>query len=598
MNPKQLDCLSSLTLLYVEDDPATREELTQMLELWFARVYVAENGQTGLEAFKKHQPDIVLTDIQMPVLNGLSMSAQIRLLVPEQPVIVLSAYNDMEYLFRAIDIGINQYVTKPISIERLFDKLADIAHNLLARREQRRNQRLLEQYRHLVDASAIVSKLDTQGRVTYVNRKFLDATGYADHEVLGRRLTDLLHADETKDLGGEIWHDVLAGRQWAGIVKSRTREGGLFVVESSLVPLLDEQNRVEEVVRLDVDITEIHHNYESLVESLSRSQRSLSEQRHFLEEYKRALDLGSSICVTDAGGRILGVNQRFADVLGHGVRELCERNLEDVSSCEHRRCFQAITRKVEGHCQEMMQFRHRDGAELTFSVTFVPVRDQHGDIQSIILSCQDVTDSMRLTREILETQRELLLMMGEVVENRSPETGRHVKRVAEIAHLLALKAGLGEDQAELLKTTAPMHDVGKVGIADDILHKPGKLSPDEFENVKIHAELGFGILSSIDRPLVRMAARIAHEHHENYDGSGYPQGLKGEAISIEGRIIAVADVLDALAHKRVYKQAWDDQAIREYFQEQRGRKFDPALVDLVFAHWNEIQAIRERFRDA
>lgn len=597
MNPKQLDCLSSLTLLYVEDDPATREELAQILELWFARVYVADNGQTGLDAYKAHKPDIVLTDIQMPVLNGLSMSAQIRLTVPDQPVIVLSAYNDMEYLFRAIDIGISQYVTKPISIERLFDKLADLARGIEDRREQRRSQKLLEQYRLLVDESAIVSKIDPAGRITYVNDQFLERTGYQRGELIGQPIRALRHEDEPKDLSGALWQGILQGEKWTGIVKNRTHSGALMVMDSSMVPVFNEDNEVEEVVCLDVDVTDIYLNYESVVESLSRSQRSLTEQRHFLEEYKHALELGASICVVDANGRILGANQPFAGTLGREVKALCERPLSDIAPGDHTRCLEEAVARLDGQCSQVMPFLHQDGSERMFSVVFVPVRDLQGQVASIILGCQDVTESLRLTREIMETQRELLLVMGEVAENRNKETGQHVKRVAEIAHLLALKCGLGEEQAELLKTTAPMHDIGKVGIADGILNKPGKLDADEYETMKVHAELGHHILSSIDRPLVRMAARIAHEHHENFDGSGYPRGLKGKAISIEGRIIAVADVLDALAHARVYKPAWDDLAIRNYFQEQRGRKFDPELVDLVFHHWKEIQGIRERYRD-
>jgi PAS domain S-box-containing protein len=597
MNPKQLDCLNSLSLLYVEDDSATREELAQILELWFARVYVAENGQAGLEAFEKHRPDIVLTDIQMPVLNGLSMSAQIRLMVPDQPVIVLSAYNDMEYLFRAIDIGINQYVTKPVSIERLFDKLADIAKTYQARRDQLRNQRLLEQYRHLVDASAIVSKMDTSGRITYVNDKFLELTGFQREELIGQDIRRIRHPDEPKDLSGSLWQGVLWGQRWAGIVKNQTRTGAMLVVESSLVPVFNEDNAVEEVVCLDVDITDIYLNYETTLDSLSRSQRSLTEQRHFLDEYKRALELGTSICVTDAHGRILGANQLFADLLGYPIKDLCERPLSSITLTDYERCFQEVLVRINGHCSQMINFRHGDGTERVFSVNFVPVRDLRGQVASVILAAQDVTESMRLTHEIMETQRELLLVMGEVVENRSQETGRHVKRVAEIAYLLALKYGFDEERAELLKTTAPMHDIGKVGIADAILHKPGKLDADEFELMKTHTELGRRILSSIDRPLVRMAAQIAHEHHETYDGSGYPRGIGGETISIEARIIAVADVLDALSHKRIYKPAWDDAATRNYLRAQSGRKFDPTLIDLVFAHWDAIQAIRERYHD-
>ncbi len=149
----------------------------------------------------------------------------------------------------------------------------------------------------------------------------------------------------------------------------------------------------------------------------------------------------------------------------------------------------------------------------------------------------------------------------------------------------------------MIKVSAPMHDVGKVGIPDAILHKPGKLDSAEFETMKTHATLGFGILKDLDRPVLQMAARIAYEHHERYDGKGYPRGLKGGDSSIEGRIVAIADVLDALGHERSYKPAWSETEVRDYFLSERGRQFDPQLVDLLFANWDEVVAINERYKD-
>jgi PAS domain S-box-containing protein len=598
MDPKKLERLKTLSLLYVEDDAATRDELAQILEVWLGEVHVAGNGQEGLDAFLRVHPDMVLTDIQMPVLNGLSMSAEIRRRVPDQPVIVLSAYNDMEYLFRAIDIGIANYVTKPVSVERLLGKLSDIADALLAIREQRRDRRLLEQYRMLVDESAIVTKLDPRGRITYVNDKFSELSGYGRQELIGRDIHEIRHAEESQEFSGPIWTGLLNGRKWGGIIKNKARDGSLYVVESSLVPIVNEHDEVEEIVSLDIDITDIYLNYETLVEALSRSEHSLQEQRHFLSEYKRALELGTCICVTDAEGRIISANRQFSSILGYQASELRDQPLGDIAQECDKSCFYDLAREGAGHCNRVVTLSHKSGAEMVFSVVFVAVHNLEGKVDSIILVCQDITESLRLTRALLETQRELLFVMGEVVENRSYDTGQHVKRVAEISNLLALKSGLDPEQAEMIKVSAPMHDIGKVGIPDAILHKPGKLDPEQYEVMKTHAALGFGILKNLDQPLVQLAARIALEHHEHYDGKGYPKGLKGEEISIEGRIVAVADVVDALGHARVYKSAWDDARIRSYFEEQRGRQFDPVLVDLLLNHWDEIVAIRQRYQDS
>jgi PAS domain S-box-containing protein len=598
MDITTLSTLRLLRVLYVEDDVATRDELAEMLGYWIKELDVTANGQAGLALYSEKRHDIVVTDIQMPVMGGLAMSAEIRRLSPQQPIIVLSAYNDVEFLFRAIDLGISHYITKPVNVEQLLAKMVEIAEIIQVKREKDRNQRLLEQYRHLVDASAIVSKFDPQGRITYVNDRFCELSGYDQQALIGSEIRCIRHPDEPKDISGEIWQSVLDGNKWVGIVKNQTLSGAMFVVDSSLVPILNEHNHVEEVVCLDVDITDIYLNYENMIESLSRSERSLNEQRHLLNEYKRALELGASICITDMNGRILSANQLFGNSLGYAVNELCERSLADITQGDHSHCYQEVNDKQGSHCIKVIPFHHHDGSERQFSVIFLAVRGMDEQINSIILSCQDVTEPLRLSKDIVETQRELLLVMGEVVENRSQETGKHVKRVAEIAYLLALKYGLNDERAEMLKTVAPMHDIGKVGIDDAILHKPGKLDFDEFEIMKTHAELGRHILTRIDRPLVNMAARIAYEHHENYDGSGYPQGIKGEEISLEGRIIAIADVLDALSHERVYKPAWDDQSIRAYMLEQRGLKFDPELVDLALTHWDAIIAIRQNYRDS
>jgi response regulator RpfG family c-di-GMP phosphodiesterase len=149
----------------------------------------------------------------------------------------------------------------------------------------------------------------------------------------------------------------------------------------------------------------------------------------------------------------------------------------------------------------------------------------------------------------------------------------------------------------MIKVAAPLHDIGKVGIPDDILHKAGSLSPEEFEIMKKHAELGFQLLNKLDKPLIKMAATIAHEHHECYDGRGYPAGLCGEHIAIEARIVSLVDVFDALSSKRIYKEPWSDAEVLEYLQLNKGIRFDPELVDLFMAHLDEILMIRNRLRD-
>jgi len=206
--------------------------------------------------------------------------------------------------------------------------------------------------------------------------------------------------------------------------------------------------------------------------------------------------------------------------------------------------------------------------------------------------------SKKLAIEIEETQKEVVFTMGSIGESRSKETGNHVKRVAEYSKILASAYGMDEKESELLKQASPMHDIGKIAIPDAILKKPGRFDENEREIMNTHAELGYHMIKQSTRPLLKTAAIVAYEHHEKYDGTGYPRGLKAEEIHIYGRITALADVFDALGSDRVYKKAWDDERVFKLIKEERGKHFDPRLVDIFFENLEEILEVREQFKDS
>lgn len=188
--------------------------------------------------------------------------------------------------------------------------------------------------------------------------------------------------------------------------------------------------------------------------------------------------------------------------------------------------------------------------------------------------------------------------MGAIAETRSKETGNHVKRVAEYSALMGELLGLSQAECALLRDASPMHDIGKVGIPDAVLHKPGRLTPEEWQIMMTHARLGYEMLQASHRPVMEAAATIALQHHEKWNGKGYPNGLAGEDIHLYGRIVALADVFDALGSDRCYKRAWPDEKIFTLLQEESGQQFQPQLVSLFFTHLDRFLAIREQFRDA
>lgn len=248
----------------------------------------------------------------------------------------------------------------------------------------------------------------------------------------------------------------------------------------------------------------------------------------------------------------------------------------------------------------------------TTSVMTVPLVDSHGKTmgvfqainkqgESAVFTKQDLerltltavysaktVESARLTAELEATQREIIHILGQASEYRSQETGDHIHRVSEISFKLAKLYGLDAEECEQIRLATPMHDLGKIGVPDSVLNKPGKLTETEYAVMKSHAFIGEEMLKYSKRRLLRFAASIAGSHHERWDGRGYPRGLKGEEIPLAARICAVADVLDALSSIRCYKEPWSEERIREEFKNQSGFQFQPELVELLIANWDEI----------
>lgn len=203
----------------------------------------------------------------------------------------------------------------------------------------------------------------------------------------------------------------------------------------------------------------------------------------------------------------------------------------------------------------------------------------------------------KAVREIRDREEELIHRLSKAAEYRDPETGSHIKRVSCYSKHIASQLGFSIKEQDLILEAAPMHDIGKVGIPDAILLKPGKLTETEFQFMKEHAKIGYEILNGSSSRLIQVAAQIALSHHEKYDGTGYPYGLKGEDIPIYGRIIAVADVFDALTSARSYKEAWSIEKAVVFMKENSGKHFDPACLEAFFSNWDCVLAIRTRFNE-
>ncbi len=226
---------------------------------------------------------------------------------------------------------------------------------------------------------------------------------------------------------------------------------------------------------------------------------------------------------------------------------------------------------------------------------------QHQDTSLIELFSANIKvtfDNEELRNELEDGQREIVYLLGEAIESRSKETGNHIRRVAEITRLLSAALGYSKEEAEKIKSASPLHDLGKIGIPDRILQKRGKLNDEEWQTMKKHVNIGYDLVKNSKRDILHYAAIIANQHHEKWDGSGYPKGLAGEEIHIIGRISALADVFDALAHERCYKKAWPIDKVLAFIDEQTGTHFDPKVVRVFKQNLSTILSINDKYRDS
>ena len=198
-------------------------------------------------------------------------------------------------------------------------------------------------------------------------------------------------------------------------------------------------------------------------------------------------------------------------------------------------------------------------------------------------------------KELRQSREETIQRLAIAAEFRDGATAQHIQRMSHYCELLARKYGLPPERCELIRTASPMHDIGKIGTPDQILLKPGKFTQEEFDVISQHAEIGYRILSGSDAELLKVAAIIAYTHHERYDGTGYPRGLKGDAIPIEGRIASIADAFDALTTQRVYKPAFEIDHAFDLMRKRRGEHFDPELLDMFFELREDITRIHDQY---
>jgi len=340
-------------------------------------------------------------------------------------------------------------------------------------------------------------------------------------------------------------------------------------------------------------------------------------------------NLSDPVIVIDQDGIVVDHNEAFSMVMGMPLQSFSRRPARDVFSTRLSACQDVLSRTSS----ETELTLEDQGEEVSYSVRIFPVlRHENARIMVFrnITALKKAEQALRLlsfelektvedrvleleaevkqrrrseerltelNTEMVNTRKEIMMTLADVVENRGQETARHVARVSEYCRVLGRASGLSDHEVELLANAASMHDIGKIGLPDSILNIQGDLTPDEVLVMRSHTRIGEEILRKSDDSMLVSASRIALEHHENWDGSGYPDGKKGLDISLDARITAVSDVFDSLAASRSYRKGWEIDAILKYFRTKRGILFDPALVDILFANLDRLLAIADKYTD-
>lgn len=348
-----------------------------------------------------------------------------------------------------------------------------------------------------------------------------------------------------------------------------------------------------------------HFDDKKLQQSISEYFNEVNRIKNYQETLTESNN--NAIIAIDETMKILTFNKKAEEIFGFSKNEMINKEHlhllmpEGYFKKHHEASTNFFKHKksigILNNTHELFGKR-KDGEVFPIRISFGVNKDSSiviANISDISHEQEAKNEQLRLINEIEKTQIELISTLGSVIEGRDKNTKNHVDRVAHYSKELALLYGLSLDEAEKIRLASPLHDVGKIIIPDSILNKPSKLTAEEFEVIKLHPEAGYNLLKNSKRELFKTAAIISYEHHEKYNGKGYPRGLKGEDIHIYGRITAIADVFDALSTSRVYKEAWNDEKVKEILKEGRGEEFDPILLDLFLEHYDKFVSIKEEF---
>lgn len=315
-------------------------------------------------------------------------------------------------------------------------------------------------------------------------------------------------------------------------------------------------------------------------------------------QYKEIFEENYIISKTDNRGNITYVNDEFLRVHGFTMDQVIGQTHRIIKNeFTDESVFQDLWRTITSgkKWKGIISYTTTTYDIKWLSVIIYPIL-KDGEIVEYLAIRQDITELKDMQQCVQDSQKELLINMGSIVESSDGSLKAHIERVSNYSYILSIACGLEEKHANVIKLASPMHDIGKIGVNKELLNAPRKLTSDEFEHIKTHSEIGYQLFKNSKLEILSTASLIAYHHHEKWDGTGYPNQLKGYDISIEGRIAAIADVFDALTTKRVYKNEWKLEEVDEYFRKESGVSFDPYIISKYFEVKDQFIEIMNKYK--
>jgi PAS domain S-box-containing protein len=573
----------SLRVLIVEDSEDDMLLIIRELEKGgYNPVYERVDTSAAMSnALKEKQWDIILCDYKMPQFSAPSAIALLKKTNIDIPILIISGKIGEDTASECMRLGARDYIMKG-TLSRLCPAISREIGEADSRNKRKQTEQTLlqseEKYRTILEnIEDGYYEVDLAGNFTFFNTSMCRILGYSKEKMMGmnnQQYTDKEGAKKLFQAFNRVYKtgDPAKEFDWQIIRKDGTKRH----IEASVSLLKDLSGKpigFRGVVR---DITERKQTEKALRENEAK-------YRHLVE------DAQEGIFQSTAEGRHLTVNQAFANILGYESPEEVMATITDIAHQvyvhpeDRTKILQAIEKEgsVKGYEAE---FYRRDGKKTWVSISMHAVRDDQGNLLYYQGIDQDITDRKKMERERQENMERLRRSLGATinamavtVETRDPYTAGHQRRVADLARAIAAEMKLTNEQIDGIRMASMIHDIGKISIPSEILAKPTKLTELEFNLIKTHSQSGYNILKDID--FLWPVAQMILEHHERINGSGYPNGLKGDQILLESQILAIADVVEAISSHRPYRPAFGINIALDEITKNRGILYNPIVVD-------------------